>query len=235
MARRGPRAAPAAPPAPVLAVSRYTLCGHESCRRGSDELLRAMRRVATRMELKLSIEPTLTLCNGDCSQGPYLGMPTLGLFYSGLQRGDVAVILKETSLAGRLVFDRLRLSALEVIDPRLIFDWKEQVLVAIEPDYCPVSLAAYLMDFNARESCGKCFPCRHGVHRLHNGLKALMAGEAKEADLAMMGSVAEAMSQSSYCQFAAKVATPVLMGLSRAGEAFDDHLQSGCRAEEKHL
>ncbi len=236
MIRRQPDiAAPAAGPAPAVVVSRYSICHHPHCTRGADELRRALARVGRRLGLDLKLEPTLTLCGGDCPGGPYLGMPEKGLFYAGLRRGDVPVILAETSLAGRLVFERLRLERTEVTDPRLVYDWKHRVLVALEPDYCLVGLLYYLMNFNARESCGKCFPCRYGVYRLHRGLRALMQGGAEPEELERMRRVAEVMTDGSYCEFAAKVATPVLMGLDYDPEGMTAHLQKGCDPKERHL
>lgn len=218
-----------------LAVRRYTLCAHPHCTRGSGELMRAMGRVSQRLGLEVSLERTLTLCDGNCGGGPYMGMPEKGLFYAGLKRGDVPLILTETTLAGRMIFDRLHLDPSEVTDPRVVYDWKRRVLVALEPDYCVVGLVYYLFVFNARESCGKCFPCRHGVYRLHRGLRALLEGGADESDLDQLRQVAETMTEGAYCEFAAKVATPVLMGLDNKADVFVSHLEKGCDPRERHL
>lgn len=216
-------------------ASRYTICGHPDCRRGSPALLTGLRREAERLHLALEVDGTLTICDGACRSGPFVGMPELGLFYAGLEAGQAREVLLETSLEGRMLHPWLWLNPTRVMDSRLVWLKHERVLVAVEAAYCLVGLTAYLLEFNARESCGKCFPCRLGVPRVDHLLRRLMAGQAREQDLEELGQTSAAMADGGYCQFAGRISAPLRLALAARPEEFRRHLGSGCQTGEMFL
>jgi len=217
-------------------VTRFTFCHHPHCTRGDATLQAAVRREALRLGLDLQTARALTLCDGTCQDGPFVGLPQLGLFYHGLSVGEVRSMLKETTQQGRLLFRRLYLDPTVVTDSRLIFERHQNLLIAMEEDYCLVGLVTYLFEFNAAESCGKCFPCRLGVHRVERLLSSLMTGGAQEKDLAALEEVAWTMAQASYCQFAERVTLPLRLALRLARGEFERHLQTkGCHTQERFL
>jgi (2Fe-2S) ferredoxin len=196
----------------------------------------AVRREASRLGLNLQTAKALTLCDGTCLDGPFVGLPQLGLFYRGIGVGEARRMLVETALEGRLLFRRLYLDPTVVTDSRLVFQGDQNLLIAMEEDYCLVGLVAYLFEFNAAESCGKCFPCRLGVHRLERLLRSLMAGQAQEKDLASLEEVAWTMALTGYCQFARRVTAPLRLALRLSRGEFENHVKSkGCRAQERFL
>ncbi|MEW6265691.1 MAG: NADH-ubiquinone oxidoreductase-F iron-sulfur binding region domain-containing protein [Thermodesulfobacteriota bacterium] len=220
-------------PTPV-GPSRFTFCRQENCSRGAAEVLGEARRAAGRMGLDVKLDAALTACPGTCSSGPFIGLPQLKVFYHGFKPRQMSDLLEETTVYGRLMFPHLYVRSTAVFDSRIIHNWREQILVAMEAGFCLVSTATYLFEFNAAESCGKCFPCRFGVHQLDRLLKALMAGRAKAGDLELIEQLTAAMADGSYCLFAAKVTTPVRLALKFGRAEFERHLEGGCRPEELH-
>lgn len=225
-----PRTAPAAGPGapPRTGGSRLCLCGHARCRRGAGALGNALVRGAARVGSYLRLETTVTVCDGYCAGGPYLGLPELGMFYGGLAVADAPEILSETVAQGRLLFERLLLSPCTVTDSRLLYLPADRVMVLLEPGLCPVGAVRYLLDFRGRESCGKCLPCRQGVARLWTLLTALEEGGAGPGHLVELAAVAGVMHRASYCDFGPKAAAPVLFLLELAAPELERHLEGGC-------
>jgi NADH:ubiquinone oxidoreductase subunit F (NADH-binding) len=145
-------------------------------------------------------------------------MPDLGLFYQGFAPEEVSSLLAETALRGRLLFDRMRVNATVVTDARVAFEADERVLVTIAPEIHLLDAAAYLFFFNAKESCGKCFPCRIGVPEVAVGLNRMLGGQAQEKDLKGLQTLANTMADSTYCKFGAKVTAPVRAVLLHQGK-----------------
>ncbi len=223
-------------PGPVRPVTRYSFCRHPACARGAAALAAATRREANRLGLALKLENTLTVCDGNCSSGPFVGLPELEMFYHGVAVSEVRAMLEETSLRGKPVFKRLYLDPTVVTDSRLVYERHEGLLVAIEPGYCLLDAVTYLLEFNAAESCGKCFPCRLGAPRMSRILERIMTGQAADEDLAELEELALTMAEASYCQFAGRVSAPVRLALELARGEFERHLATqGCRPGERRL
>jgi (2Fe-2S) ferredoxin len=214
---------------------RYTCCSHSDCIKGTGALKKALVQASREMDLDVSVTEMPTVCRGTCANGPYVGLPEWRLFYGNVQAVEAPSILYETSLEGRPMFSKLLLNATKVTDNRIFFDEEDQILALIEPGYCLVEAADYLFRFNARESCGKCFPCRYGVHKLAGLLQKLQQGSAKKPELEEIKKIAAAMAQDSYCQFGAKVTAPLRLILERKPEELEKHLERGCGPEGLHL
>ncbi len=215
-------------PLPVLGPTRLVICGHPQCRRGAPELRAALAREAEARELELTLGEAPTVCRGDCAGGPYLGLGELGLFYGGVAPEEAAELVTETCLAGRLLFPRLLVSPLTVTDSRVHYPRSRDALVLLEEDRCPLQAAAYIFRFNAAESCGKCLPCRLGVHRVETLLRQLENGGAGAKALQELEQLTQAMARDSYCDFAAKVTAPLRLVLELAREEVVRHLEGGC-------
>jgi (2Fe-2S) ferredoxin len=168
--------------------------------------------------LPVRVEGAPTACPGTCKSGPFVGMPDLGFFYQGLLPEEVSSLLEETALRGRLLFRRLRVNATVVTDARVAFEAEERLLVTIAPEIHLLDAAAYLFFFNAKESCGKCFPCRIGVPEVAVGLNRMLGGKAQEKDLQGLQTLANTMADSTYCKFGAKVTAPVRTVLLHQGK-----------------
>ncbi len=220
------RSRPKAPPTP-LGPTRLTLCSHPQCKK-AHALRAALNKEAHALEISVQMAEAPTLCRGSCDQGPYVGLPSLGLFYHDVQTREAAELVTETCLSGRLLFQRLLISPLSVTDGRIYYSREEGVLVLLEQERCPLEAAAYLFRFNAGQSCGKCTPCRLGVPNVENILRRLENGGADEDDPKLLGSLLGIMSRDSYCEFADKVTAPLRLLWEVAPDMIMQHLADGC-------
>jgi len=226
---------PRDPARKALGTLRYACCSHPDCIKGSGALKKALLQQGREMGLDAVVTEMPTVCRGTCASGPHVGLPEWHLFYGNVQAVEAPSILYETSLEGRPVFAKLLLDATKVTDSRILFDEEDQILVLIEPGYCLVEAAEYLFRFNARESCGKCFPCRYGVHKLVGLLQKLRQGSAQKPELEAIRKTVVAMAQDSYCHFGAKVTAPLRLILEQRPEELEKHLEKGCGQEALHL
>jgi len=72
-------------------------------------------------------------------------------------------------------------------------------IVALDDSVSILDVIRTLMAFNAKESCGKCTPCREGTARMLVALDRLAARTAGEADLGLLRDLAEAVQIASLC------------------------------------
>ena len=98
------------------------------------------------------------------------------------------------------------------------------IIVGDETDSV-VEIAAVLGEFNAEESCGKCFPCRLGTRQIANILERLHGKEAtrKELDTALV--IGETM-KSSLCAHGHLAENPIKSGYRYFQDEFEASLQN---------
>jgi NADH-quinone oxidoreductase subunit F len=72
-------------------------------------------------------------------------------------------------------------------------------LLVVGAAACPLSVAASLAAFFAREACGQCPPCTMGTANLARVLSAVEGGSARPKDLQDLAEAAGFMSQHGYC------------------------------------
>ena len=75
-----------------------------------------------------------------------------------------------------------------------------------------VDVARYFMEFCRDESCGKCVPCRAGTVQMHLLLEN-RAGDATEADLALLKALADLLRNTSLCGLGQTAPNPVMSTL----------------------
>ncbi len=90
-------------------------------------------------------------------------------------------------------------------------------------DTCVVDLAFVLLRFFARESCGKCVPCRIGTVRAMEILERLKDARADVDDLAQLERIATQMQLASFCGLGQAAAVPILTGLRFFRDEFLAH------------
>lgn len=90
-------------------------------------------------------------------------------------------------------------------------------------DTCVVDLAHVLMRFCARESRGKCVPCRIGTTRAMEILERLKDARASVDDLAQLERIATQMQVASFCGLGQAAAVPILTGLRFFRDEFIAH------------
>ncbi|MEE9285117.1 MAG: NADH-ubiquinone oxidoreductase-F iron-sulfur binding region domain-containing protein, partial [Dehalococcoidia bacterium] len=83
-----------------------------------------------------------------------------------------------------------------------------------------VELAHVLAEFNAEESCGKCFPCRIGTRQIADILDRMREGHGKKRELVMALSIGQTM-KSSLCAHGHLAENPIKSGYQYFQEEFE--------------
>ncbi|MBL8729823.1 MAG: NADH-quinone oxidoreductase subunit NuoF [Planctomycetes bacterium] len=81
-------------------------------------------------------------------------------------------------------------------------------------------MARYAMEFCAIESCGKCTPCRIGSTRGKEVIDRIVAGERREANVALLQDLCTTMKDTSLCAMGGLTPLPVLSALEHFPEDF---------------
>ena len=96
-------------------------------------------------------------------------------------------------------------------------------VIAIDDSVCPAGLlrahAAQLL----AQSCGKCTPCREGLHQISLALARLERGTGKREDLETIAEMCAAMETASACAFGVWAAQPMRTGLSVFARELEEH------------
>ncbi len=104
-------------------------------------------------------------------------------------------------------------------------------LIILDENTCMVDIARYFMDFCAKESCGKCAPCRIGTTRMLEILQSICAGEGRPEDLDTLETLAFQVRKNSLCGLGQTAANPVLSTLRHFREEYTEHITlKQCRA-----
>ncbi len=72
-------------------------------------------------------------------------------------------------------------------------------MIVLDDQTCVVDLAKYFLAFLVDESCGKCVPCREGLHQLYGMAVAVSEGRATEETLEKMERLSEVVAVGSLC------------------------------------
>jgi NADH-quinone oxidoreductase subunit F len=72
-------------------------------------------------------------------------------------------------------------------------------VVALDDSVPVLEIVRLLMAFNAKESCGKCTPCREGTARMLAALGGLAAGTGGDAEVALLRELGEVVQLASLC------------------------------------
>jgi formate dehydrogenase iron-sulfur subunit len=80
--------------------------------------------------------------------------------------------------------------------------------------------ARFAFDFCAKESCGKCTPCRIGSTRGVETVDKIVAGQDRAANLTLLRDLCETMTDGSLCALGGLTPMPVLSALDHFGEDF---------------
>jgi len=97
-------------------------------------------------------------------------------------------------------------------------------MIVMDDRTCMVDVARYFLRFLVDESCGKCVPCREGVHQLHQILEAICAGEGEPGDLEKVESLSETIVKASLCALGKSAPNPVLSTLRYFRQEYQEHI-----------
>ncbi|NQT47311.1 MAG: NADH-quinone oxidoreductase subunit NuoF [Candidatus Omnitrophica bacterium] len=104
-------------------------------------------------------------------------------------------------------------------------------LIILDETSCMVDIARYFMEFCAKESCGKCPPCRIGTTRMLDILQRICDGSGVIEDISKLEELALQVKKNSLCGLGQTAPNPVLSTLRYFKDEYIEHiLLKKCRA-----
>jgi len=100
-------------------------------------------------------------------------------------------------------------------------------VIVLDDTACMVSVARYFLDFTARESCGKCLPCRVGIPTMRDILIRITEGEGELEDLDRLRELAKLVKSSALCGLGQTAPNPVLSTLRYFEDEYRAHIEDG--------
>jgi NADH:ubiquinone oxidoreductase subunit F (NADH-binding)/(2Fe-2S) ferredoxin/NAD-dependent dihydropyrimidine dehydrogenase PreA subunit len=98
-------------------------------------------------------------------------------------------------------------------------------MIVMDEDTCMVDVAKYFVNFLEGESCGKCVPCREGLHRMGEILSDITRGKAGMEDLDLLQDLAGTLRDGSLCALGTTAANPVLTTLRYFRDEYVAHIE----------
>jgi len=104
-------------------------------------------------------------------------------------------------------------------------------MIVMDDRTCMVDVARYFIDFLMDESCGKCTPCREGLHHLEHILSRICGGAGEEGDIEKLEELCETIAETSLCQLGGSAPNPVLSTIRYFRDEYEEHIRDKrCRA-----
>lgn len=98
-------------------------------------------------------------------------------------------------------------------------------LVVMDEDTCMVDIARYFLDFNQRESCGQCIPCRLGTRQMFEILDEITKGNGRPGDIDLLLELSYSIKQSSICGLGKTAPNPVVTTIRYFKDEYEAHIK----------
>jgi NADH:ubiquinone oxidoreductase subunit F (NADH-binding)/NAD-dependent dihydropyrimidine dehydrogenase PreA subunit len=98
-------------------------------------------------------------------------------------------------------------------------------MIVMDDKTCMVDLARYFIEFLESESCGKCVPCREGVHRMREILEDICAGKGRKGDIELLENMSAAIIDGSLCGLGSSAPNPVLSTIKYFRDEYEAHIR----------
>ena len=98
-------------------------------------------------------------------------------------------------------------------------------LIVMDEATCMVDIARFFTDFCAKESCGRCAPCRIGTHRMLEILTRITEGRGEMADLDLLEDLGRTVQTASLCGLGQTAPNPVLSTLRHFRDEYEVHIR----------
>ena len=106
-------------------------------------------------------------------------------------------------------------------------------MVVMDDSTCMVNIARFFLAFTARESCGKCVPCRIGTTRMMEILNRICEGEGQEGDIELLEELCVSIKDGALCGLGQTAPNPVLTTIRYFREEYEAHIRDKkCPAHE---
>jgi NADH:ubiquinone oxidoreductase subunit F (NADH-binding)/(2Fe-2S) ferredoxin/NAD-dependent dihydropyrimidine dehydrogenase PreA subunit len=98
-------------------------------------------------------------------------------------------------------------------------------MIVMDETTCMVDVARYFLDFLTDESCGKCTPCREGVHLMLRILNRICSGNGEEEDIEKLEEIAGTVQVAALCALGQTAPNPVLSTLKYFRDEYIAHIK----------
>jgi len=98
-------------------------------------------------------------------------------------------------------------------------------MIVMDDRTCMVDVARYFLKFLTEESCGKCVPCREGLHQMLTIYDDLVAGRGQPGDIARIERLSRGMQLGSLCELGKSAPNPVLSTLQHFRDEYVAHVE----------
>jgi NADH-quinone oxidoreductase subunit F len=98
-------------------------------------------------------------------------------------------------------------------------------MVVMDDTTCMVNIARFFLDFTARESCGKCVPCRIGTTRMKEILDRICEGEGQEGDIELLEELCVSIKDGALCGLGQTAPNPVLTTIRYFRDEYEAHIR----------
>lgn len=98
-------------------------------------------------------------------------------------------------------------------------------LIVMDNRTCMVDIARYFIHFLLEESCGKCVPCREGLHQINILLTQICNGNGKIEDINQIIELCKCLQEGSLCALGKSAANPVLSTLKYFKDEYIAHIE----------
>ncbi len=97
-------------------------------------------------------------------------------------------------------------------------------MIVMDDRTCMVDTARYFLKFLVDESCGKCVPCREGVHQLHQIIEAICRGDGRPGDIDKVEALSDVIVNASLCALGTSAPNPVRSTLRYFRDEYETHI-----------
>lgn len=98
-------------------------------------------------------------------------------------------------------------------------------MIVMDDRNCMVDVARYFLKFLEGESCGKCTPCREGVHQMRMILDRITEGKGSESDIDTLEWMGMAVADGSLCGLGKSAPAPVLSTIRYFRKEYEAHIK----------
>ncbi|MBQ2846456.1 MAG: SLBB domain-containing protein, partial [Firmicutes bacterium] len=106
-------------------------------------------------------------------------------------------------------------------------------MVVMDDTTCMVNIARFFLNFTAKESCGKCVPCRIGTTRMMEILDRICEGEGQEGDIELLEELCVSIKDGALCGLGQTAPNPVLTTIRYFRNEYEAHIkEKKCPAHE---
>ncbi|MFH1143249.1 MAG: NADH-ubiquinone oxidoreductase-F iron-sulfur binding region domain-containing protein, partial [Candidatus Eisenbacteria bacterium] len=102
-------------------------------------------------------------------------------------------------------------------------------LVVLDDSVCLADLLHHQAEALLAQSCGKCTPCREGLHLISQAFDRLRRGTGRTEDLQLIEDISASMEEGSFCQFGVHAQSPFRSALALFRPQLEKHLGCRCR------